>query len=169
MDRVMQHGNIYTLWKRDAYEWQSLHRVAGKPTDSWRKWRSFLSHPSVSFISFFAQWSFFSNLATREIVHQISDNVFLGNQQGVLKYISAGERSANIYFQSNTLLYNGFYRYNSSSSSINFLLFQNAQRFYFGNNWLSRNLGGTYIQCYSQSLSSIFNGHIFNNVFYRNK
>ncbi len=93
----------------------------------------------------------------------------MGNQQGVLKYISAGERSANIYFQSNTLLYNGYYRYNSSSSPINFFLFQNAQRFYFGNNWLSRNLGGTYIQCYSQSLSSIFNGHIFNNVFYRNK
>ncbi len=93
----------------------------------------------------------------------------MGNQQGVLRYTSAGERSANIYFQSNTLLYNGYYRYNSSSSPINFFLFQNAQRFYFGNNWLSRNLGGTYIQCYSQSLSSIFNGHLFNNVFYRNK
>lgn len=108
-------------------------------------------------------------LATREIVHQISDNVFLGNQQGVLKYISAGERSANLYFQSNTLLYNGHYRYNSSSMPINFFLFQNSQRFYFGNNWLSRNLGGTYIQCYSQSLSSIFNGYLFNNIFYRNK
>ncbi|CAF4925729.1 unnamed protein product, partial [Rotaria sp. Silwood1] len=107
--------------------------------------------------------------STREIVHQISDNVFLGNQQGVLKYTSAGERSANLYFQSNTLLYNGYYRYNSSSSPINLFLFQNSQRFYFGNNWLSRNLGGTYIQCYSQSLSSIFNGHIFNNIFYRNK
>ncbi|CAF5020809.1 unnamed protein product, partial [Rotaria magnacalcarata] len=34
--------------------------------------------------------------STREIVHQISDNVFLGNQQGVLKYTSAGERSANL-------------------------------------------------------------------------
>jgi hypothetical protein len=111
----------------------------------------------------------FFSLATQEIVHQISDNVFLGNQQGVLKYISAGERSANIYFQSNTMLFNGYYRYNSSSLSINFFLFQNSQRFYFGNNWLSRNLGGTYIQCYSQSLSSIFNGHVFNNVFYRNK
>jgi len=107
--------------------------------------------------------------STKEIVHQISDNVFLGNQQGVLKYISTGERSANLYFQSNTLLYNGFYRYNSSSSSINYFLFQNSQRFYFGNNWLSNNLGGTYIQCFSQSLSSIFNGFLFNNVFYRNK
>jgi hypothetical protein len=111
----------------------------------------------------------FCFLATQEIVHQISDNVILGNQQGVLKYISAGERSANIYFQSNTLLFNGYYRYNSSSLSINLFLFQNSQRFYFGNNWLGRNLGGTYIQCYSQSLSSIFNGHLFNNVFYRNK
>jgi hypothetical protein len=107
--------------------------------------------------------------ATREIIHQISDNIFLGNQQGVLRYISAGERSANIYFQANTLIYNGYYRYNSSSAPINYFLFQNAQRFYFGNNWLSRNLGGTFIQCYSQSLSSIFNGHLFNNVFYRNK
>ncbi|CAM4799581.1 unnamed protein product [Rotaria magnacalcarata] len=107
--------------------------------------------------------------STREIVHQISDNVFLGNQQGVLKYTSAGERSANLYFQSNTLLFNGYYRYNSSSPPINSFLFQNAQRFYFGNNWLSRNLGGTYIQCYSQSLSSIFNGYLFNNVFYRNR
>ncbi|UJR14923.1 hypothetical protein I4U23_001905 [Adineta vaga] len=102
--------------------------------------------------------------STQEIVHQISDNVFLGNQQGVLRYMSAGERSANIYFQSNTLLYNGYYRYNSSSAPINFFFFQNAQRFYFGNNWLSRNLGGTYIQCFSQSLSSIFNGHFNDSV-----
>ncbi|CAF0964952.1 unnamed protein product [Adineta ricciae] len=106
--------------------------------------------------------------STQEVVHQISSNVFLGNQQGVLRYTSAGERSANVYFQSNTLLYNGYYRFNSSSAPINFFHFQNAQRFYFGNNWLSRNLGGTYIQCHSQSLSSIFNGHLFNNVFFRN-
>lgn len=136
----------------------------------WRRSLSFPSHHFVSLLDYLIdKYSSSLALATREIVHQISDNVFLGNQQGVLKYISAGERSANLYFQSNTLLFNGFYRYNSSSSSINYFLFQNVQRFYFGNNWLSRNLGGTYLQCYSQSLSSIFNGHIFNNVFYRNK
>ena len=100
---------------------------------------------------------------------EISDTEIRENQLGSISFISAGERSQKLYISRNRLISNGIKIFNSTTPPTVEAYLQNTPEFYFGNNYVAHNYGGSKFTLHSGSGVLITRSTIFNNLFYANK
>ena len=100
---------------------------------------------------------------------EISDTEIRENQLGSINFISAGERSQKLYISRNRLISNGIKIFNSTTPPTIEAYLQNTPEFYFGNNYIAHNYGGSRFTLHSGSGVLITRSSIFNNLFYANK
>ncbi|XP_076338817.1 protein bark beetle-like [Tachypleus tridentatus] len=107
----------------------------------------------------------------RGLQHNVTHSVLSNNQQGAIRYLSAGESTPHLTFSYNRMEYNGrklFGNITTSEGAV-VLNLENTPYLDFHNNLLLQNQGGFIIEVDAKQAVASLSGLITNNLFVENK